>query len=74
MGKVQNTWMGDPPRIELLKAVLGEIKKENLLQLVQDSGHVLLEGLKNLQVSKSIIIIIMLANRLSLFLSISLAY
>ncbi len=52
MGKVQNTWMGDPPRIELLTAVLNEIKKENLLQLNKDSGHVLLEGLKNLQVSK----------------------
>ncbi len=43
--------MGDPPRIELLKAVFEEIEKENLLQLVQDSGHVLLEGFKTLQVS-----------------------
>ena len=46
MGKVQNTWMGDPPRIELLKTVLSEIQKEDLLQLVKDSGEVLLDGLR----------------------------
>lgn len=48
--RVQNTWMGDPPRIEILQTVLNEIKKENLLDLVKVSGNTLLTGLIELEV------------------------
>lgn len=48
--RVQNTWMGDPPRIEILQTVLNEIKKENLLDLVKVSGSTLLNGLVELEV------------------------
>ena len=51
--RVQNTWMGDLPRIEILQTVLDEIRKENLLELVRQSGHVLLAGLKELEVGRS---------------------
>ena len=49
--RIQNTWMGDLPRIEMAKAVIDEIKKENLLLLVREAGHVILTGLKELEVS-----------------------
>ena len=42
--------MGDSPRIEILQSVIDEIRKENLLELVKDSGQVLLAGLKELEV------------------------
>ena len=48
--RLQNTWMGDSPRIEILQTVLDEIRKENLLDLARDSGDVLLSGLKELEV------------------------
>ena len=44
--------MGDPCRLYVLQAVLEEIKKEHLLQLVQESGEVFLGGLKDLQVHR----------------------
>ena len=43
--------MGDPVRLVLLEAVLGEIKQRNLIQNVRETGEVLLAGLKELQVS-----------------------
>lgn len=42
--------MGDPARMQVLRAVLEEIKRENLLLLVQVTGEVLLSGLKELEV------------------------
>ena len=42
--------MGDPVRLVLLDAVLGEIKRESLIQNVRETGDVLLSGLKELQV------------------------
>jgi 4-aminobutyrate aminotransferase/(S)-3-amino-2-methylpropionate transaminase len=47
--RIQGTWMGDPPRLQILQALLEEIKKENLLLLVKETGNVLLSGLKELQ-------------------------
>lgn len=47
--RIFNTWMGDPVRLVLLEAVLGEIKQRNLIQNVRETGEVLLAGLKELQ-------------------------
>lgn len=43
--------MGDPARMQVLKAVIDETRKENLLYLVNEAGKVLLSGLKELEVS-----------------------
>ena len=42
--------MGDPTKLVILSAVIEEMKRENLLSLVRESGHTLLSGLKQLQV------------------------
>lgn len=42
--------MGDPSRMPILRAFLEEVKREKLLLLVQETGKVLLSGLKELQV------------------------
>ena len=42
--------MGDPTKLLLLSAVIEEMKRENLLALVRESGYSLLSGLKQLQV------------------------
>lgn len=44
--------MGDPSKMFILRAMLEEIKRENLLLLVEETGKVLLSGLKELQVRK----------------------
>ena len=48
--RIFNTWMGDPTKLLLLSAVIEEMKRENLLALVRESGYALLSGLKQLQV------------------------
>lgn len=48
--RINNTFFGDPSRLAVLEAVLGEIKRHNLQQLVLESGDALLSGLKELQV------------------------
>lgn len=48
-GRIVNTWVGDPHKILLLEQVVKTIKKDNLLDLVTESGEVLLDGLKDLQ-------------------------
>ena len=48
--RIHCTWMGDPSKVILLEAVLDTIAKDNLQQVVNDSGKVLLEGLNELQV------------------------
>ena len=48
--RIFNTWMGDPSKVIILEAVLDTIAKDNLKQVVKDSGKVLLEGLNELQV------------------------
>ncbi|XP_071797176.1 4-aminobutyrate aminotransferase, mitochondrial-like [Asterias amurensis] len=47
--RVFNTWMGDPPKLMLLGAVLDIIKRDNLITVARESGQVLLDGLKSLQ-------------------------
>ncbi|XP_075220509.1 4-aminobutyrate aminotransferase [Lycorma delicatula] len=47
--RVFNTWMGDPGKIIILEAILDIIKKENLLQTVEETGKVLTSGLKELE-------------------------
>ena len=39
-----------PKESDQLKGIVDEIKKENLLQLVQETGEVLLSGLRELEV------------------------
>ena len=46
--RVFNTWVGDPLRLKLLDATLGVIKQENLLERVQKSGKILMDGLSSL--------------------------
>uniref|UniRef100_A0A8D9AUG2 (S)-3-amino-2-methylpropionate transaminase n=1 Tax=Cacopsylla melanoneura TaxID=428564 RepID=A0A8D9AUG2_9HEMI len=47
--RVFNTWMGDPGKVLLLKGIIETIQKENLIENVQKTGHILLGGLKDLQ-------------------------
>ncbi|XP_033630525.1 4-aminobutyrate aminotransferase, mitochondrial-like [Asterias rubens] len=47
--KVFNTWMGDPPKLLMLAAVVDVIKKEGLLDLARESGQHLMDGLQDLQ-------------------------
>ncbi|KAL0272296.1 UNVERIFIED_CONTAM: hypothetical protein PYX00_005329 [Menopon gallinae] len=44
--RIFNTWMGDPSKLLILEYVVDIIKRDNLLSLVQKSGDVLLNGLK----------------------------
>jgi len=48
-GRILNTWVGDPHKIVLLEKVVKTIKEENLLDLVTDTGKVMLDGLKELE-------------------------
>ena len=48
--RIYNTWMGEPSKLIILRSILEEIRKENLLQLVQATGSVLLSGLQQLEV------------------------
>ena len=42
--------MGDPSRMIVLEAILREVEKEGLQDVVRTTGSVLLAGLKELQV------------------------
>ena len=48
--RIQNTWMGEPSKLILLKCIIDEIRRENLLQLVQKAGDAFVSGLEELQV------------------------
>lgn len=50
--RIFNTWLGDPARLIVLESVLREIQRHRLLELVQQTGTVLLDGLKELEVSQ----------------------
>ena len=50
--RIFNTWLGDPIRVVMLKAVAEEIKAKNLLASVSEGGEVLLDGLCYLEVCK----------------------
>ncbi|KAI5697508.1 hypothetical protein M8J75_011543 [Diaphorina citri] len=47
--RVFNTWMGDPGKVLLLKGIIDTIHNENLLDRVQKTGNILLNGLKDLE-------------------------
>ena len=51
--RIYNTWMGDFVKVAMLKKAMEEVRKENLLALVNESGAVLLNGLRTLEVSSS---------------------
>lgn len=46
--RIFNTWMGDPSKLLILEHVIDIINRDNLLCLVQETGDVLLRGLKDL--------------------------
>ncbi|XP_041061682.1 4-aminobutyrate aminotransferase, mitochondrial isoform X2 [Carcharodon carcharias] len=48
--RIFNTWLGDPSKSLMFAEVLNVIKREKLLDNVIESGKVLLQGLKDLQV------------------------
>jgi len=48
-GRIINTWVGDPHKMILLSAALDVIKRDNLVAMQNDSGAVLLDGLKDLE-------------------------
>jgi 4-aminobutyrate aminotransferase/(S)-3-amino-2-methylpropionate transaminase len=50
--RIFNTWMGEPSKIQVLKKVIDVIRRDNLLQNVQETGDILLKGLKDLQVNQ----------------------
>lgn len=41
--------MGDPGKLLLLQAIVATIKQDNLLNVVQESGQVLMKGLKEFE-------------------------
>lgn len=47
--RIFNTWLGDPSKLVLLNQVIQVIRNEALLDQIQRSGKVLLDGLKTLQ-------------------------
>lgn len=46
--------MGDQSKLVLLKEVVKVVREESLLQRVQESGRVLLNGLEHMQVITSL--------------------
>ncbi|XP_022297000.2 4-aminobutyrate aminotransferase, mitochondrial-like [Crassostrea virginica] len=47
--RIFNTWVGDPSKIVLLRAVLSSIREEDLLTRVTDTGAHLLKGLQEIE-------------------------
>lgn len=47
--RIFNTWLGDPAKLVLLEQVVKEIKKENLLSKITETGDYLLNGLNDTQ-------------------------
>jgi len=47
--RIFNTWMGDPARVAILKAVIDVIEEDKLLDRVRSSGAALMTGLLDLQ-------------------------
>ena len=41
-----NTWLGDPSRVVFLEAILEIVKRDSLIEMNQQSGKILLDGLK----------------------------
>ena len=51
--RIFNTWLGDHTKNLFLNEVIKVIRTENLLEEVQRSGRVMLQGLYDLQVSRT---------------------
>jgi len=47
--RIYNTWVGDPSKLLLLESVICTIKEQNLLDVVNSSGELLLQGLRTLE-------------------------
>jgi len=58
-----NTWMGDPVRVLLMKAIIKEINDKHLLQNVQITGSYLKDGLLELQVMVVVIVVVVMVGR-----------
>lgn len=52
--RVFNTWMGDAARMEIMKAMLEVIERDNVMSLVVAAGNELLSGLEKLQVCEEV--------------------
>ncbi|GFS19489.1 4-aminobutyrate aminotransferase, mitochondrial [Elysia marginata] len=48
-GRIFNTWIGDPSKVVLLKAVLDVIRDESLLEKTKDTGNYMLKTLMEAQ-------------------------
>lgn len=46
--QVFNTWMGEPTKLMILEAVVDTIRKDNLLEVVQNSGKLIQDGFHEL--------------------------
>lgn len=51
--RIQNTWLGDAARMELLKASIRVIEEDQLLLRTRNAGAKLLQGIEKLAVSIS---------------------
>ncbi len=47
--RVQNTWMGDPHKMILLREVVATVREEDLLGLNRRTGQVMLSGLLDME-------------------------
>jgi 4-aminobutyrate aminotransferase/(S)-3-amino-2-methylpropionate transaminase len=47
--RIFNTWMGEPNKLAMLETVMNVIGRDNLMQVVKDSGATLIKGLTELQ-------------------------
>lgn len=47
--RIFNTWMGDPSKVILLQEIVRVIRRDHLLDVVQESGEVLMKGLFDLE-------------------------
>ncbi|XP_022092684.1 4-aminobutyrate aminotransferase, mitochondrial-like [Acanthaster planci] len=47
--RIFNTWMGDPPKLLMLAAIVKVIKEMDLVGVARDSGQYLMDGIKDLQ-------------------------
>lgn len=50
--------MGEPNKLVMLEAVMKVIQRDNLLQMVRDSGATLMKGLNELQVQYTLCILL----------------
>jgi len=49
--RIQNTWLGDAPRLAMLETVIDVIERDGLLERSKDAGDEIMRGLYRLCVS-----------------------